>query len=164
MPLRLRDFGVTTDINQGAPWSAALLLAIVLLAIAGVVQARAWKTSQFAAFLVLTAVFSVGGYVFGRCGAIDFYFMRYELLSIIGVAGFAGWFLQRQRPGAVRTTWLTLATAWFVFTATPHVQLYAEYRRRPPDDVRRTLISELDARGIRYASSDLLDLRTRSRS
>jgi hypothetical protein len=153
MPLRLRDFGVTTSVNQGAPWSAALLLAIVLLAVAGIVRARTWKTSQFAAFLVLTAVFSVSGYVFGRCGAIDFYFMRYELLSIIGVAGLAGWFLQSERSRIVRASWLALAAAWFVYTATPHVQLYAEYLRRPPEDVRRTLIAALDARGIRYASS-----------
>src|SRR5215203_451162 len=153
MPLRLRDFGITSNVSQGAPWSAALLLVVVLVAVGGIAWSRTWRTSEFAAFLVLTALFSVSGYVIGRCGAVDFYFMRYELLSIIGLAGLAAWFLRVQPAGVIRAAWLTLAAAWFLFTALPHVQLYAEYLRHPPGDVRRTLIAELDRRGIRYASS-----------
>jgi hypothetical protein len=48
---------------------------------------------------------------------------------------------------------LAVAVAWFVFTAMPHARLWHEYIVNPPPDVRRELITHLDARGIRYASS-----------
>ncbi|CAN5713331.1 hypothetical protein BH18ACI5_BH18ACI5_27570 [soil metagenome] len=153
LPQRLRDFGIVSVVSQGAPWMVFLLMAIVGSAAIGVVRAKVVRGAEFGPFLVLTAVFSVGGYVIGRCGAIDFYFMRYELLSILGVAGLAAWFLRVEHSRAVRRSWTALVAIWFVLIALPQVKLYDEYLRHPPEDVRQTLISALDARGIRYASS-----------
>jgi hypothetical protein len=104
-------------------------------------------------FLVLTALASVGGYVIGRCGAIDFYYTRYELHSLLGACGVAAWFLASVQMREFRATWLVLLVLWLAFTALPHARLWNEYLRHPPEDIRRTLIAHLDARGIRYASS-----------
>jgi hypothetical protein len=153
LPLRLRDFGVVSAVNQGAPWMAWLLLAIVLIALAGIVSHRRGAPSEFCTFLVATGLLSACGYVVARCGAIDFYFMRYELLSMLGIAGLAARFLQVTHAPLLRGTWLALVAGWFIVTAVPHLQLYAEYLRHPPEDVRRTLIAELDKRQVRYAAS-----------
>jgi hypothetical protein len=153
LPLRLRDFSVVSAVNQGAPWMAWLLIPIVLIAMVPVIRVRAAAPSEFCVFLIATGLFSACGYVIARCGAIDFYFMRYDLLSIVGVAGLAGWFLQVTRARALRGTWLVLVVAWFIVTAIPHLKLYAEYLHHPPDDIRRRLIAELDQRQVRYAAS-----------
>jgi hypothetical protein len=128
-------------------------MAVVLTAVMWIVAARRMRGMAFCAFLVLTALFSIAGYVVGRCGAIDFYYMRYELLSVLGVSGVAGWFLASRPPIALRRVWFALVLLWFVLAAVPHVQLWAEYLRRPPEDIRRTLIAHLDARGVRYGAS-----------
>jgi hypothetical protein len=57
---------------------------------------------RFAQYLVLAGIFSVAGYLFGRCGEVNFYSMRYELLSLLAIVGLAGWFLSA-RPPALST-------------------------------------------------------------
>ena len=159
LPEPLRDFGVVTSVSQGLPGAALLLTAIIVIALAAVVWARRFQGREFCAFLVLTALFSIGGYVVGRCGAIDFYYMRYELLSLLGAAGLSGWFLASEpaNPSSLwrvaRRAWLALIAAWFLAVAIPHLTLWNEYLRHPPEDIRRTIIAELDARHIRYAAS-----------
>ena len=149
----LRDFGIVTSVDQGMTGTAMLLLALTAVAVVGIVIGRRFTGVEFCAFLVLTALFSITGYVVGRCGAIDFYYMRYELLSLMGAAGLSGWMLASQSPKAVRRAWFTLALAWFAFVAIPHVKLWNEYLRHPPEDIRRTLIAQLDARQVHYASA-----------
>ena len=149
----LRDFGVVTGVSQGWVLSAPLLAALIALAVLGILITRQFKGVEFCAFLVLTALFSITGYVVGRCGAIDFYYMRYELLSLLGAAGLGGWMLATNPPRLLRTAWLVLAFAWMTLTAIPHVKLWNEYLRHPPEDIRRTIIAELDTRQVRYASA-----------
>lgn len=153
LPQPLRDFGIVSSVWQGTSWTMWLLAAILLVAAGAIVQHRRLARADFSAFLLLTAMFSVAGYVVGRCGAIDFYFMRYELLSILGIAGVAAWFLRVEHRPVIRYGWLALVALWFAVIAVPHIRLYDEYLRRTPEDVRRTLISHLDSRGIRYAAS-----------
>ena len=153
LPEPIRDFGVVTSVAQGMRGSMALLAALVAVAIAGVLIGRRFTGLEFCVFLVLTAVFSITGYVVGRCGAIDFYYMRYELLSLIGAAGLCGWMLASQTPPLLRRAWFALALAWFALIAIPHARLWNEYLRHPPEDIRRTLIAHLDARQVRYASA-----------
>ncbi len=153
LPEPLRDFGVVTSVQQGLTFSGALLAVIVVTAAVGIAFSRRLRGLEFCAFLVLTALFSITGYVVGRCGAIDFYYMRYELLSLLGAAGLSGWFLAADPQRPVRRAWLALVFAWFTIVAIPHVQLWNEYLRHPPEDIRRTLIAHLDARGVRYAAS-----------
>ena len=58
---------------------------------------------------MLVAAFSLAGYLVGRCGVIDFYTMRYELLSLLGAAGLAGWFLRTERSRLVAAVWIACA-------------------------------------------------------
>jgi len=149
----VRDFGVVTTVSQGLPWSAGLLVALVALAAVGILIGRRVRGFEFCAFLVLTALFSITGYVVGRCGTIDFYYMRYELLSLAGASGLGAWLLATAAPRPLKRAWVAMALIWFAVIAMPHARLWHEYLRHPPDDVRRALIAELDARGVRYASS-----------
>ena len=149
----LRDFAVVTATSQGAPWAGVLLSGVAVIAAVWIVATRRVRGAVFCAFLLLTALFSITGYVVGRCGAIDFYYMRYELLSVLGMSGLAGCFLASLPPLELRRVWLALVLGWFGLTAVPHARLWAEYLRQPPEDIRRTLIAHLDARGVRYGAS-----------
>jgi hypothetical protein len=154
-PRDLIDFGILSHVRQGLPWSGLLLLAVMLVALAGI----AWRmrspgrwtaAADFPIYLVLVGLCSVAGYVVGRCGGIHFFYLRYDLLSLLGAVGLAALFLQGQTLALARA-WLALLAVWFVLVAVPHVKLYAEYLRNPPNDVRRLLIQHLDARGVKYA-------------
>lgn len=157
--LRLSDFSIVTAAGtQGGGWGAALLAAIMAIAFTGIVlqvltTKRLPRHLDACLFLVLTGLASIAGYVIGRCGAIDFYYTRYELLSLLGACGLAAWFLASVRGRAFRVTWLGLLVLWLAYTAVPHARLWNEYLRQPPEDIRRTLIAHLDARGVRYAES-----------
>lgn len=156
----LRDFGVSAAAVQGGWWATLVLAAVAVLAVAGVVHSTVVRTPTaqgspaFCAYLIATAGFSITGYVVGRCGVIDFYYTRYELLSILGLAGIAAWFLRTAATVRLRQAWLGLAAVWFVITAVPHVRMQAEYLSHPPQDVRGLIIRHLDARGARVAVSD----------
>lgn len=157
--LRLTDFSIVTAAGtQGGGWGAWLLAVVMAMALAGIVFQTAKTKSvprnlDACLFLVLTALASVGGYVIGRCGAIDFYYTRYELLSLLGACGLAAWFLATEPARTLRAAWLALLVLWLAFTGLPHMRLWNEYLRHPPEDIRRTLIAHLDARGVRYATS-----------
>jgi hypothetical protein len=157
--LRLTDFGiVTAGGTQGGVWGAWWLAAIGCVALLGIATAavaarRVARRLDSCMFLVLVSIASIAGYVIGRCGAIDFYYTRYELLSLAGACGLAAWFLATVRATWLRRAWIAAVIVWIAFTAVPHARLWNEYLRHPPEDIRRTIIAELDARGIRYASS-----------
>lgn len=159
-PHGLADFGILSNVWQGAVWSGLLLAAVMLVAVAGIavhIRRAPRATLEFPGYLVVVAAFSVTGYVVGRCGQIDFFLMRYDLLSLVGAVGIAAVFFQSTTDRAFafsRTLtkgWLSLVALWFVLVAVPHARLYAEYVRNPPDDVRRFLIQTLDARQVKYA-------------
>lgn len=153
------DFSVVTSVAQGSSWTGGVLIALAAIA-AGAVIWRAGARRSFAdgsgfcGYLVAAAAFSILGYVIGRCGAIDFYYTRYELLSVLGLAAVAAWFLRQDGPRWLRTSWLVLAAVWLAATAAPRVRLLREYLAHPPVDIRRVLIAHLDAAGHRYARSD----------
>jgi hypothetical protein len=155
----LEDFGVAASAVQGGWWAAAALALVALVALAGLTRSAFARQPHggspvFCGYLLATAAFSVTGYVVARCGTIDFYYTRYELLSILGLVGLAAWFLQRESSTLVRRGWLALAATWFVITAIPHVRMHAEYASHPPQDLRRVIIAHLDARDVRVAASD----------
>jgi hypothetical protein len=173
----LTDFGIESAVHQGLPLSAWLLVPAFgipvfrLLARASrfrrpaSAEATAGKPtpevrrptsdSGFCAFLMLVAAFSLAGYLVGRCGLIDFHTMRYELLSVPGAVGLAGWYLRVERSRAIGSVWALSCTAIFAISIASHVQLLAEYAsRRQPIALKQELIRELDARNIRYAYAD----------
>jgi hypothetical protein len=159
-PQPLTDFGIESAVRQGLPWSAWLLLPVLglpLLRIAGRRSPASHlppRASDFSIYLVLVAVFSLAGYLVGRCGAIDFYTMRYELLSVMGAVGLAGWYLRVERSPAVAAVWMLCSAAIFAVSITAHARLLAEYATHPPAPLKQDLIRELDARRIRYAHAD----------
>jgi hypothetical protein len=117
--------------------------------------ASAPRTSPFCAYLLLVAVFSLTGYLVGRCGAIDFYTMRYELLSVLGAVGLTGWYLRVERSRAVGAVWVLSCAAMFGISLASHTRLLAEYAtRHQPIPLKQELIRELDARSVRYAYAD----------
>lgn len=155
----LTDFGVNSAVRQGGLGTTAALVLMGALPLAGLLlrirrPQRLTSTSAFSVFLILTAVFSILGYVVGRCGFIEIHYTRYELLSVLGLAGLWGWFLTGTPAQSRWMFALVVPAIWFVLVSVPHVRLWTEYTRRPPLDIRRLIVSHLDARGITRAASD----------
>jgi hypothetical protein len=155
----LTDFGVNSSVNQGGAATTAALVLMGAVPLVGLLlrmrrPQRLTSVSAFSAFLVLTAVFSILGYVVGRCGFIEIHYTRYELLSVLGLAGLWGWFLTGTRAQSRWMFSLVVPAIWFLLVAVPHVQVWTEYIRRPPLDIRRLIVSHLDARSITRAASD----------
>jgi len=154
----LTDFGIESSGREGFP-SAWIALAITtLIAIAGVasgtIRARGWdRRWDFCAYLVLASLFSVAGYLAGRCGEVSLFTMRYELLSLVGAVGLAAWHFRVAPPRAA--TLFVVFASWVLATAAAaDVRLLAEYLHRPPVPQKQLLIDALQERHIRYGYSD----------
>ena len=115
----LTDFGIESVVHQGLPLSAWLLVPAF-----GIPAFRLFVSSAsrllprtsdlgFCAYLVLVAAFSLVGYLVGRCGLIDFHTMRYELLSVVGAVGLAGWYLRVEHSRAIGSVWALSCAAIF---------------------------------------------------
>lgn len=160
----LTDFGIESGVRQGLRGSAWLLLPVLGIPAIRLLASRLGarpsdrepdvSSRDFCAYLVLVAGFSLAGYLVGRCGAIDFYTMRYELLSVIGLAGLAGWYLRVEGSAPLAALWALSCAAVLTISTTAHVRLLAEYATHPPAALKQELIRELDARHIRYAYAD----------
>lgn len=163
-PQPLTDFGIESTAWQGFAGSAWLLVPLFVVPVWSLFVARRRydrqpfggrvPESDFCTYLVLTALISVAGYLVGRCGAIDFYTMRYELLSPLGAAGLAAWFLRDERSRPLAGLWIACAAAVFAVSLLAHGRLIVEYATHPPVPLKRDLIRVLDARGVRYAYAD----------
>ena len=149
----LTDFGIESTGRQGFPGAAWLLVPVLLIPVARLVS-RPSDRPAFPSYLVVVAALSVAGYLVGRCGVIDFYTMRYELLSVLGAAGLAAWYLLREESRVVRTLWLACCAVMFAVWVTAHVRLIEEYATRPPVPLKAELIQALETRGVRYAYAD----------
>jgi len=153
------EYGVDTTATQGIPGGDVLLAAMALIAVGAIVTRiateRRWSREyDFCAYLVLTALFSCAGYVIGRCGQVGSVgLMRYELLSLVGLAGVGAWGLKTGAPW-VRRAWMMLALAIAVIAGVAHVQMIAQYVRHPPASPKHAIARQLEARGIRYATAD----------
>ena len=110
--------------------------------------------SHFCLYLILIAAFSIAGYLAGRCGLIDFYTMRYELLSVLGAVGLAGWYLGIERSRPVLAAWALSYAAILAIGVTAHGRLIAEYLQHPMIAPKQELIAALDARGITFGYTD----------
>jgi hypothetical protein len=156
----LTDFGIESAAHQGLAGSSLLLVAVLgipILRIASRLASRqrgAAATCDFCAYLVLVAAFSLGGYLVGRCGEVDLYTMRYELLSVLGAAALAGWYLRIERSRALLVAWTVACSAVFAISIAAHARLLAEYGRHPPIALKQQLITALDQRRIHYGYAD----------
>jgi hypothetical protein len=156
---RLSDFGIESTTTQGLAGSAFLLVpagGIPVVRIGARLAAdRRWLPQyDVCAYLTLVASLSVTGYVAGRCGVVNFYTMRYELLSVAGVAGLAAWYLVIERSRRVRAAWMAIASLVLCISAAAHVRFIAEYLIGPPVPAKQLLIEQLDARSVRYGYAD----------
>ena len=149
----LTDFGIESSGRQGFAGAAGLLAPVLLIPVVRLLTRRSGRPA-FPSYLVVVAALSVAGYLVGRCGVIDFYTMRYELLSALGASGLAAWYLLREESRAVRTLWLASCAVMFAVWVTAHVRLLEEYVTRPPVPLKAELIQALEARGVRYAYAD----------
>lgn len=160
----LTDFGIESAVRQGMPGASWLLVPIVGLPVIAFTGSRVRRftgsqvhgftsSATFAAYLLTVAGLSLAGYLIGRCGVVDFYTMRYELLSVLGACGMAAWYLGRQKS-ALRTAWIVCYAALIGLSTVGHVQLIAEYLTAPPRPAKQDLIAALEARHIRYAYAD----------
>jgi hypothetical protein len=171
-PRPVSAFAVESRVSQGFTGASWLPLAVVLLSIAGVRVAKRRAPDapapRFAQFLMLTGCFSVAGYLFGRCGEVNFFSARYDLLSLLAIVGLAGWFLSVRPPAALLTSWSVVFGAWMLVVIVPQVRFIAEYSTRPPVPAKHQLIRALEAQGIRYGRADYwlayyIDFLTRER-
>jgi hypothetical protein len=158
-PYPLAAFSIESRVNQGMTGTSALPAFVVLLSLAGIVVARQRRTAaaqrpRFAQYLVLVGLFSIAGYLFGRCGQVSFYLVRYELLSVLAICGLLGWFLWSRPPRALLATWTAALVTWLVVVFIPHVHFAVEHATHPPPSAKRELIRALDAAGVRYGTAD----------
>ncbi|HTM27489.1 MAG TPA: hypothetical protein VL225_19965 [Vicinamibacterales bacterium] len=159
-PEPLTDFGVETVLSQGVRWSALLLtiaLGLPAIRLGGLLLSRRTRGAagcDACAYLVLAALFSVCGYIVGRCGVIDFATMRYELMSVLGAAGLAAWYLRVERSRALLGVWALACAAIFAISLIVHARLLDEYVRQAPVAPKQDLIRALQARHIRYGYAD----------
>jgi hypothetical protein len=159
-PEPLTDFGVETVLSQGVRWSALLLtiaLGLPAIRLGGLLLSRSTRGAaacDACAYLVLAALFSVCGYIVGRCGVIDFATMRYELMSVLGAAGLAAWYLRAERSRALLGVWALACAAIFAISLIVHARLLDEYMRQAPVAPKQDLIGALQARHIRYGYAD----------
>jgi len=103
---------------------------------------------------MIVAGLSLLGYLVGRCGVVDFYTMRYELLSVLGAVGVAAKYLQVEHLRVRRLAWGACCAAIFAIAAVGHVRLLVEYTTRPPIALKQELVRALESRGVRYAYAD----------
>ena len=158
-PTALSEFGIESSQTQGMPLTWILIAALALLAATVValrlLRERRWRTRyNVNAYLVIVALCSIGGYVVGRCGQLDYLVLRYELLSVLGAVGLTAWCLQSVEDARLRRVCVGLVCAWAIVTGVAHARLAAEYIRRPPDGAKQLILRHLEARGVRYATSD----------
>jgi hypothetical protein len=149
----LTDFGIESAGRQGFPGAAWLLIPVLLIPAVRLIARRAPRP-ELPSYLVLVAALSVAGYLVGRCGVIDFYTMRYELLSVLGIAGLAAWYLLREQSRGILAAWLACCALVFGLSSVAHARLLREYATHPPVPLKVELIDALEARGVRYAYAD----------
>jgi hypothetical protein len=158
-PFSAVDFGLESATWQGVPGSG-LLLAVLALTMAVRVAMRMrraaipWKQCAFCAYLMLVGAISALVYALGRCGEIELGTMRYELLSLLGAVGLAGWFFAVENQQGLRRAVIGLLVACTTISAASHAALWAEYVRRPGPTDKQLIIRHLEARGIRYIEAD----------
>jgi hypothetical protein len=156
----LTDFGIESGVRQGLAGSAWLLVPAVAIPLIELarrdrrVPLVGEPTTTFPSYLMIVAALSIAGYLVGRCGVVDFYTMRYELLSVLGAVGLAARYLQLRRSRVLATLWLVSCAAILAIALAGHARLLAEYVNGPPVGLKQDLVRVLDARGVRYAYAD----------
>lgn len=157
--LPLRAFDIESEVTQGVPVAGVLLGFAMLFAAIRIahrlLRGRRWNGDyRFCAYLVVVGVLSVSGYVVGRCGVISAATVRYDMLSLLAAVGLGAWYLRVEQSRWPRVIWVAIVAFWAGTGAMTHGRLWAEYLDHAPSGGKRRIVTQLDARGIRYAISD----------
>lgn len=153
----LADYGIDSSSGQGLPFGRALLAAIVIFPVVRIFtrlsRERQWRHEyDSCVYLVLVGLFSFTANAVLRCGVVDI--MRYDLLSILGAAGLAAWFLRTETSRTLAAIWLGLVGVWALGSGAAHARLLAEYTAHAPVGAKRMVIRNLEVRNIKYAYAD----------
>jgi len=155
--LPLAPFGIESAASQGLAWSGVALAVLMVLCVVRIaVHARArgdwWNRYEFCGYLVLVGGLSAVMFAVARCGDVGV--MRYDLLSIVGAVGLVAWAFAVESRAWIRRAEVALVIVWAVVSGSSHAKIWSEYASHPPLADKLLLIRHLDARGIRYATSD----------
>jgi hypothetical protein len=126
-----------------------MLLALARLAMS---VRRLRQEHEVCAYLTATGLVSAAVFASSRCGAVAA--MRYDTLSILGAVGLSAWYVCVERSRALRAVWMLLVASWVGVCILGHARLWSEYLSHPPYGVKRAIVRELEARGVRYGTSD----------
>ena len=156
---KLVEYGIESGLSEGVPGAGLWLAILIAIAIGRigltVVHERGWLPALDACvYLTLAGALSAGGYVMARCGVLTIGKMNYDLLSLLGAVGIAGWYLRVEPSMRLRKLWVTGLIAWTAIHALAHGRLLAEYATHPPRGGKFELIEALDNRSVRYAYAD----------
>jgi hypothetical protein len=153
----LSSFGLESASWQGLTWSGPLLgIAALLITARALMHVRFstqfWQRYGFAIYLAAVGTISAVMYVVARCGTESP--LRYDTLSLFLAAAIAAVFLATEQIRPLRATGIAVIVAWAGVASIGHVQLWAEYVPHAPVTAKDLVIRNLEARGIRYATSD----------
>jgi hypothetical protein len=154
----LSHFSIESREAQGLAFSSVLPLGAAIIAVARILTREREivlrMATSFAGFLVFVGVFSAVGYTVGRCGELNVYTMRYELMSLLGIAGLGAWFLAVEPSRRIVSAWVLIVVCWVGLGAISHARLWREYLTHPPVGTKHLILRALDARGVRYGWAD----------
>jgi len=148
------QYGIDSGVRQGLTGSWMFLAGAMLLAVVRLVMSvrRLQHDHEVCAYLTVTGLVSAVVLASSRCGAVAA--MRYDTLSILGAVGLSAWYLCVERSRALRAIWMFFVAGWVGVSALGHARLWSEYLTHPPYGVKRAIVRELEARGVRYGTSD----------
>lgn len=162
--VQLSGLGVPSASEQGLDGLWLLVGGVLLCALARLLwrtargQIRPWHgRPQFALYLFLTGVLTVGALLTSRCGSLDIHTLRYTLHTLLAVVGLVGGFLATESSPGARRLVVAVLTVWTLAAAWGHGRLLAEFRRDPPQDYNRVLAEYLVEHDIRYGFADYWD-------
>ena len=156
-PQPVLDFAIDSSGRQGVAFGWVLLAATAIVAFVGIARQLLtyprWKPEYDAcAYLLLVGALSSAGLVLARCGHVEV--MRYDLLAILGAVGLSAWFLVCAFPAGLRRIWIVLVCSTCVVAGAASMQLLGDYLTHRHVGAKRLIARGLEARGVRYASSD----------
>lgn len=161
------DFAVESEIAQGLPGLSVLMAVLVTLCVLACVRSYAGASAQAGPpptpqddrfiflYLGVVGVAAIVFYVWGRCGELTIYTLRYGLLALFAMIALTGFALKTQtRATPLRRAIVALVVVWAAASGVAHARIIAEYARQPPPNWRGILADYLVERGVHYAESD----------
>jgi hypothetical protein len=147
-------YGIDSSVRQGLNGSWVLAAGAMLLASARIIMRLRppRQEHEVCAYLTVTGLVSAGVFAVSRCGTVAA--MRYDTLSILAAVGISAWYLCVERSRVLRATWMLLVAGCVGVSALGHVRLWSDYLTHPPFGIKRAIARELEARHVRYGSSD----------